>query len=124
MLILSLIIQPAAIGRSYRPAKFECPDTVALTNRFSWSFRVVRRRSIEANSPGAPTTGAGAAFERHLSASRRSRIEAGASRGATINRGTTSWIEIRLQCAASVAARSKAGRGLRRCAGSGTMSRG
>lgn len=89
MLILSLIIQPAAIGRSYRPAKFECPDTVALTNRFSWSFRFVRRRSIEANSPGAPTAGAGAAFERHLSASRRSRIEAGASRGATINPGTT-----------------------------------
>jgi hypothetical protein len=124
VLILSLIIQPAAIGRSYRPAKFECPDTVALTNRFSWSFRFVRRRSIEANSPGAPTTGAGAAFERHLNASRRSRIEAGVERRNDQSRDDLSWIEIRLQCAASVAARSKAGRGLRRCAGSGTMSRG
>jgi hypothetical protein len=89
VLILSLIILPAAIGQSYRPARFECPDTVALTNRFPRSFRFVRRRSIEANSPGAPTTGAGAASERHISASRRSRIEAGASRGATINPGTT-----------------------------------
>jgi hypothetical protein len=87
VLILSLIILPAAIGRSYRPAQFECPDTVALTNRISWSFRFVRRRSIEANSSGAPTTGAGAAFERHLSASRCSRIEAGASTGATIDPG-------------------------------------
>ena len=88
VLILSLIILPATIGRSYRPAKSECPDTVALTNRFPGRFALcgafhqselagraddMRRRGLRAR----------------LSAYRCSRIEAEASRAATVNPGTT-----------------------------------
>lgn len=64
MLMLFLIIHSAAIGRSYSPAKFECPDTVAVTSRFSWLFRFVRRRSAGPSRLVRIRRRAGAAFER------------------------------------------------------------
>jgi hypothetical protein len=68
VLILSFIISPEAIGRLYSPAKFECPDTVALTNRWHRCFAFAPG-SAEARSACDPETGGGAAFDRYLSAS-------------------------------------------------------
>ena len=116
MLILLLIIPPAAIGQPYSPAKFDCPDTGARTDRYSRLVPIVRRRSIGAGARGrAP--GAGSAFEPPPKCFRRRENHArGGERPNDRCRGDLSWIEICLHCTASIAARSNAGRGLRRWA--------
>jgi hypothetical protein len=113
VLKLLLIISPAAIGHSYSPAEFDCPDAVALTNRFPWSFPSVRRRSTGSGS--ARDRGAGASAAALTKRLLRREIRAqGAASCSDLFRDDLSWRAIRLQCAASIAARQKAGRGLRR----------
>jgi hypothetical protein len=54
-----LIIPLAAIGRSYSPAKFDCPDAATLTDRFcsSVSLCAVRLLGSQPLHDGAPAHG-------------------------------------------------------------------
>lgn len=118
MLILFLIISPAVIWQPYSPAKFECPDTEAVTNKDYLLFLSVRRGSIGATSPGDRTPRAAAGVQRHLSAFRsRDSRACGIARGNDRYRDDLSWAEIRLQCVTSIAARSKPGRPAELCSG-------
>jgi len=112
VLKLLLIISPAVIGHSYSPAEFDCPDAVALINRFSWSFAFVRRRSTRSGSPRDRWPGASSALSKRLLRRENRACSAAICNG--LFRDDLSWREIRLHCGASIAARSKAGRGLRR----------
>jgi hypothetical protein len=97
VLKLLLIISPAAIGHSYSPAEFDCPDAVALTNRFPWSFPFVRRRSTGSGSPRDRGPGASAALsalsKRLLRRENRAR---GAASCSDLFRDDLSWTEVRL----------------------------
>ena len=54
MLILFLIIPPAAIRQPYSPTKFECPDAASLKDRHSAVLPVARRRTKVASRSARP----------------------------------------------------------------------
>jgi hypothetical protein len=69
VLILFLNVPPTAIGQSYSPAKFECPDIEALITRYLQFFTFVRRASVGRTRRAFRRRGE-VASDRRLSASR------------------------------------------------------